>query len=398
MAILYVFAVITVLLGIVSLLQGIQSARYMRSRTAGAVYDRAQSLKVTVFCPCKGVDPEFEENIRSILDQDYPGYRVHFIVESQEDPACDALRQLGVTKILVAGQAKDRGQKVHNLAYGVGYGGRDCDVLVFCDSDARYPPDWLSNLVPPLAGDAAVGAATGYRWYVPRPLTFPNLLRSAWNAVAVSALGNPRRCFAWGGSLAIRRETFERIGVLQGWQGSVSDDYAITRAVQAAGLKIVFVPRCLIPSYGNCGWADLAEFTTRQMIITRVYYNGLWRAALVSYSIFNVTFIGLTAAALTDTVAAAFWMAIYGLTVARSWLRYDSVKSVLSPGALSSGWFYILCAPLVSMLYLYNVIRSGLTTDIVWRGIHYKLVSPRETRVTTPCARPPAKTEHERSG
>ena len=393
MTILYVLATITALLGIVSLLQGMQSARYMKQYSlphrGGVSAPKAQTgwssqpnPSVTVFCPCKGIDPEFDKNIRSVLDQDYPSYRVHFIVESPEDPACQALRQLGVAKILVSGVAKDRGQKVHNLAYGVGYGGRDCDVLVFCDSDARYPSDWLSNLVPPLAGDPTVGVATGYRWYVPRPLTLPNLLRSAWNAVAISALGDPRRCFAWGGSLAIRRETFERIGVLQAWQGSVSDDYAITRASQAAGLKIEFVPRCLIPSYGNCGWTELLEFTTRQMIITRVYYNGLWRAALVSYSIFNVTFIGLTAAVLTDTSAAVFWLMIYGLTVVRSWLRYDSIRNVLSPATLSkAGWFYVLCGPLVSLLYLYNVIRSGLTTSIEWRGIHYKLLSPHETRI-----------------
>jgi hypothetical protein len=44
-------------------------------------------------------------------------------------------------------------------------------------------------------------------------------------------------------------------------------------------------------------------------------------------------------------------------------------------------WFYILSAPLVALLYQYNMLRAALTTDIEWRQIHYSLISPNETRV-----------------
>src|SRR5688500_15582250 len=108
---IYILAAIAILQGIVTLLDGIRSARHMKTfRPAGAGRDR-----VVVFCPCKGIDAEFEKNIRSILDQDYANYEVRFVVESYDDEAYGALRSLGIERILVAGSTSNRGQKVHNL-------------------------------------------------------------------------------------------------------------------------------------------------------------------------------------------------------------------------------------------------------------------------------------------
>jgi cellulose synthase/poly-beta-1,6-N-acetylglucosamine synthase-like glycosyltransferase len=92
---------------------------------------------VSVFCPCKGVDSEFEKNIQSLLNQDYPNYEVRFIVESEKDPAYRLLSSLGAN-VLIAGRTRSRGQKVHNLAYAVEQG-TTADIYVFCDSDARFP-------------------------------------------------------------------------------------------------------------------------------------------------------------------------------------------------------------------------------------------------------------------
>ena len=201
-------------------------------------------------------------------------------------------------------------------------------------------------------------------------------MRSVWNASSVSILGDHNRNFAWGGSLAIRRETFERIGVLQAWHGAVSDDYAITRAAQRAGAKIHFVPACLIPSHGECSFRELLEFTTRQIIITRVYHPALWRIGFAGHVIFNAAFWMLPFG------HPLLWLAIYALSTAKSWVRYRAVQTVLPAPALSRhAWFYILSSPLAALLYLYNMVASALSTEIVWRQIHYKLVSPNETHV-----------------
>src|SRR5207247_4666055 len=80
---MYFLAAIAILQGILTLLDGIRAARHMRTYRP----KRASRERVVVFCPCKGTDSEFEKNIHSILDQDYPSYEVRFIVESEDDPA-----------------------------------------------------------------------------------------------------------------------------------------------------------------------------------------------------------------------------------------------------------------------------------------------------------------------
>src|SRR5688572_22810840 len=112
---IYILAAIAILQGILTLLDGVRSARHMKTfRPTGDRRDR-----VVVFCPCKGIDAEFEKNIRSILDQDYANYEVRFVVESLDDHAYVKLRSIGIERILVAGSTSNRGQKVHNLAYAV---------------------------------------------------------------------------------------------------------------------------------------------------------------------------------------------------------------------------------------------------------------------------------------
>jgi cellulose synthase/poly-beta-1,6-N-acetylglucosamine synthase-like glycosyltransferase len=369
----FVYAVLglAILQGILSLIEGFRAARHFRTYRPGL----KGRPHVTVFCACKGTDPGFEENVRSILDQDYPARDVVFIVESGLDPAFDALKSLGASTVLVAGEASVRGQKVHNLIYGVEHAGERAGVYVFCDVDARFPRDWVSNLIAPL-GDDAVGVSTGYRWYAAESGSLPGLLRSIWNASAVTLLGAHGRNFVWGGSMALRRDVFDRIGVRQAWSHAVSDDYAVTRAARSAGMRIVFVPRCLVPSYGDCSWAELLEFTTRQIVITRVYEPRLWRMALLSQSLFNAAFWG---------GLFVFWPAslgLYFLAGIKSYVRYNAVRKVLPPGALSKHrWSYILFLPLTAVLYQYNLIRSACTRNIRWRRIRYTLIAPDHTVV-----------------
>jgi len=363
-------AILAILQGIFTLRESIRSARHIRTFRPKP---RSTHDRVAVFCPCKGSDPEFEKNIRSILDQDYGNYETHFIVESSEDPAYTALHSLGIKNIFIAGRAIDRGQKVHNLAHAVAHAGATADIYVFCDADARFPHDWLSKLTAPL--DAA-NITTGYRWYAVTRAHLPTLVRSGWNASSLGVLGDHSRNFAWGGSMAIYRATFERLNILEAWRGALSDDYAVTNAARRSGSKIVFVPECLIPTYGECTWHELLEFTTRQIVITRVYHRWLWRFAFAGYVIFDGAILIL------PFTNIALGLVVYSLSVANNWMRYQAVKTVLHPPARPDhGWFYILCSPLVAFLYLYNMISSALSTDIVWREVHYRLISPNDTRV-----------------
>ena len=332
---------------------------------------------MVVFCPCRDLDPGFRENIASILDQDYPDFRAVFIVDSPADPSARLLSEMKAM-VLVAGEATSRGQKVHNLIHGVEHGAGDAEVFVFCDADARFPREWITRLVAPLE-DHGVAVSTGYRWYAAEKGGLSALLRSVWNASVVTALGRHNRNFAWGGSMALRREVFDQIGVRKTWEGAVSDDYAVTHAARRSGKRIVFVPECLIPSYGECTWHDLLDFTTRQILITRVYDPSTWRTLLITQTIFNVAFwAGLA-------LPWPFWLVtptLWVMAEIKSYMRYEAVATVLPEGALSKHRSsYILLAPLTALLFQYNLIRSAFSRSITWRQIRYRLISPNRTEV-----------------
>src|SRR5688572_20186965 len=194
MILYYILTGLAILQGVISLIEGVRSARHIRTFRPQTSW----RPRVVVFCPCKGTDPELLKNVMSILDQDYPSFRPVFIVESREDPAFAVLNTLDAT-VLLAGEATSRGQKVHNLIHGVEHARSGAEVFVFCDSDARFPRHWLSSLIAPLE-QPEVAVSTGYRWYVPDSESIPAILRSVWNASVVTMLGGHARNFAWGGS------------------------------------------------------------------------------------------------------------------------------------------------------------------------------------------------------
>jgi cellulose synthase/poly-beta-1,6-N-acetylglucosamine synthase-like glycosyltransferase len=263
-----------------------------------------------------------------------------------------------------------------------------CEVLVFVDTDARPNENWLRQLVAPLADDT-LGASTGYRWFVPERGGFASRLRGVWNASVASALGaDTEKNFCWGGSTAIRRSTFERLKVVDHWRGTVSDDFTITRVLKEAKLPIHFTPNCLVPSFGDCGWKELVEFTTRQIKITRVYAPHLWVALLLGSSLFALAFFGgIVLLAVRVFLGQSFWLVaaflivIFALGAAKGIVRWRAVSIPLASyrSALRRDLAaHIFLWPFASLLYLYNAIVAGFSRRITWRGITYNLRSPTE--------------------
>src|SRR5262249_30775857 len=145
---------------------------------------------------------------------------------------------------------------------------------------------------------------------------------------------------------------------------------------------IVFIPACIVPSYGNCTWSELLEFTTRQIIITRVYMPQIWRLTFLMQTTFNIVFWWAAVLARDQMLAAMIVSLIYLLGAITAFKRLQAVATVLPESSLSNyRWSYILLFPLSALLYQYNLIRSAFTRDITWRQIRYSLLSPHRTVV-----------------
>jgi ceramide glucosyltransferase len=214
--------------------------------------------------------------------------------------------------------------------------------------------------------------------------------RSVWNASVASALGaNLKSNFCWGGSLAMRRETFEKLGIREKWRGALSDDFAVTRTMKEEGLAIYFVPQCLTASVEDCTFRELLEFTTRQMKITRVYAPHLWKASFIGSFLFNLVWIwGILILVFSSINDFSFWFALVSLflvsafSLGKSWLRLNAVKLVLKDYEKELNrqfWTQNTLWIFTPALFFYNCFCALLSRKIIWRGIVYELKSATET-------------------
>ncbi len=374
-------------------------------RYALAKYDRkaitAYQPRVALLVPCKGLDPNFEVNIRSLLAQDYDAYRVYFVVQEKSDPAYGALRRMQdelagragspAVEILVAGASATCSQKIHNLLYAIERLGDDVEVLAFADSDVCVRTDWLAQLILPLR-KARRGLTTGYRLFVPLRNNLATLGLSAINASIAQMLGNSRFNQAWGGSMAVRLADFRRLGLTETWKRTLSDDLSLSMAIKKAGMIVTFVPACLAASYEATTWRRLCEFGRRQFLITRVYAPLTWTLGLFS-SLGSV--VGLWGTAALGVYAAATGAEHVGLFVAvpivffagqllRVVLRQSLAVRLLRdrPANLRPAvaadvlgfWFW-------SGLLLVFILSSAFGRTIRWRGIRYRLRGPTRIEV-----------------
>ncbi|MGB2751151.1 MAG: glycosyltransferase [Pyrinomonadaceae bacterium] len=395
----YFFAAILVWLSFKSFLGGIAYLKFFHEQLAKPRSDYTPFA--TIIVPCRGIDKSLDENLAAFLKQDYPKYEVIFVVDDKNDPAVAVInaivtkaetRPVGsvpTAKLIIADKAIHSAQKVENLREAVLHVSDQSQIFVFADSDARPSMDWLRALIAPHA-DANVGASTGYRWFISKNPTFGSELRSAWNASITSALGpNIKSNFCWGGSMAMRRDTFERLEMCEKWSGVLSDDFAVTRAVKAAGLPIIFVPQALTATVEDCTLTETVEFTTRQMKITRVYATPLWIVSLIGTTIFNAVLIAaLLIVMLSKTNSIAVWVSLATLifvtvfSTGKAWLRLNAVRLVLpqhEADLKSQFWTQNTLWLIAPSLFLYNSLAAWASRRMIWRGITYELKSPTET-------------------
>jgi ceramide glucosyltransferase len=351
--------------------------------------------RVALICPCKGLEKGLDENLVALCSQDYPNYEVFFVFARSDDPAYAIARRVITActvpaQILLAGKPDRCGEKVNNLRYAVEQLDQTFQTFVFADSDGRPGRQWLAHLVAPLA-DTTVGAATSFRWWLPDLGGFWTALGAAWDSSIITLLGEHTHNFCWGGATAIRRETFEAVGIRAHWTRTVSDDWAMTNALRSTGRQIHFVPECIVPTLRDTTLKGLLEFTNRQMIITRVYASNIWMAGAFAHLLYTATFLVGVALIIQSFLQGGIWLPtllllfmVMLLAAAKGVLRWMAVCELLPvwKGKLVKyAWAWTMLMPFVPLLYALNFMVSAFTRRIVWRGMRYDLVSPTQTRI-----------------
>jgi ceramide glucosyltransferase len=265
-------------------------------RFAGcAVPSGAERPPVSLLKPLHGTEPGLYENLRSFAEQNYPVVQMVLGVNDANDsalPVAQALiRGLPANDIALVLDPSVRGsnQKVANLENMLTAARHD--ILVISDSDMRVDRRYLEAVTAPLHDPRTglvtclyEGVSTGGFWSELGALhiNFGFLP----GALLAAALGIGHGCF--GATIALRRETLDRIGGLARLRNELADDHRIGDAVREQGLAVA-----------------LSRYVVEARI-TEPSFTSLWRHELRwARTVRAITPAGFAGSVLTHPVALA---------------------------------------------------------------------------------------------
>ncbi len=237
-------AVLGCLYTLLAIVLTVRSGR--RSRAAPTVCE-----SVTVLKPLCGEEPGLRARLMPFCRQAYGGaLQIVFGVHDRADRAIEVVRELGsafpdtVIDLKIDGRIHGTNRKVSNLI-NMNTLTRH-DVVVLSDGDIEVNENYLAGIVGALQRPG-VGAVTCLYYGVARTKgLWPRLAAISTNthflpnAVVAMTLGLARPCF--GATVALRRDTLNRIGGFAPLADCLADDYALGEAVRATGQEIVVAP------------------------------------------------------------------------------------------------------------------------------------------------------------
>lgn len=390
-ALFWVFGVAAAMLALLSVRRGRDYVEYVERRVRqGPQAPESDLPAAALIVPVKGPEPGLAANLACLAAQDYPRFQLVVACADASDPALRIARSaIGPDcRIVVAGEPPaDTGEKIHNLLAAIDAVGQEPEVLAFADSDGQVSKGWLRKLVAALDGPG-LGAVTAYRWHFPDEAGFWPLLRSVWDSSVTTIMDRKDRSFAWGGGTALRREVFESAGVRRYWRGAVSDDLRLTAAVRSAGLGIRFAPEAMVATTGTCRGGDFLAWTVRQMTITRVYGFRMWLAGCASHILYaGAQVLCLLQAARGSLLGLGGLLLLLLPGMAQGATRAYACTLVFpdrEEWLERHAWAYFWMAPIATWVWLYALLRAGLTRRINWRGRVYDLRSETDARQVRP--------------
>ncbi len=256
---------------------------------------------VSVLKPLKGLDPELLENLRTFCDQDYPRFQLVFGAADASDPAAAAVRRLQEQHpeldiaLVVDGRLHGSNHKVSNLINMLPAARHD--VLVLSDSDIRVPRDYLRRVVAPLQ-NPKIGLVTCLYRAVPAARNLPTAL---W-CLTINTMLTPqilvarkveKPTYAFGATLALRRETLEAVGGFQAVANMLADDYWLGNRIAARGWALE-LSRCVVETIVALdSWQSLFHHQLRRARTNRTQRRGGYFGTILTYS-FLWAVLGLT--------------------------------------------------------------------------------------------------------
>jgi ceramide glucosyltransferase len=338
----------------------------MRMRIRPSRFTANDLVPVTVLKPLCGVEPETYECLRSVCDQDYPEFQVVFGVCDSNDPVLDVVyrlqKEFPQRHLAVAIDRRQHGsnRKVSNLINMMPLARHE--FLVLSDSDVRVQHDYLAKVAAPLH-DAGVGVVTcAYRGRPRQGLwsLLGSLFVNEWfmPSVRVAAMAGSRS-FAFGATIAIRRQVLASIGGFAAIANQLADDYRLGELTRRRGLRTVLSEVVVEVCVAERSFADLVRHELRWLRTIRALRP-------VGYGFTFITF-GMPVAAFGALLAGAA-APVVGMLAISALARVVLHLLMREPG--SSPWQFAVL-PLRDALNLALWFWSFVTRQVQWREVRY---------------------------
>lgn len=321
---------------------------------------------VTILKPLKGEGIDLYENLASFCRQDYRG-KVQIVcgVADPNDPAAEIVTRLQrdfphMDIVLSVGDERGANRKIANLIHMMRYAKHG--TLVLSDADIRIRPDYLRTMVKPL-GDPAVGLSNClYRGVgdFGLPSTVEGLLiNTDFVPMVMVARWVQGLKYAYGASIAVKREALDKIG---GWRvlaDYLADDYQLGNRVHQAGYRIALLPYVVETVLDSVTLHDVFRHQLRWARTYRVCQPFNWfLAGITQTTMWGVVAVAATGGSLLGVGALAF-----GLLC-----RFASVITTMSLLGDRETIRYLGLLPVKDLAYSAIWIACWFGRDVNWSG------------------------------
>lgn len=319
---------------------------------------------VSILKPLCGAEAGLYANLLSFCRQDHPAYEVLMAIQDPEDPALPVAGKVasvapeGRPRVIVDARIRGTNRKVSNLETVLAEAAHD--LFVIADSDMRVAPTYLREITG-LLEDPEVGLVTCL--YVGRSAggVWADLGAMFINygflpsVLAGERLQPGEACF--GATMAMRRDTLERIGGLASLRDQLADDYQLGAQVRAAGLRIALSPHLVDTFVSESHVGSLLRHELRWARTVRL----IAPAGYLGSAITHASVLGFMTL-LAGSFSLVGW-AIFGVAIAS---RLHLVRTVNGALGLRHAPFWLL--PLRDVLSFAIFVASFLGRSVAWRG------------------------------
>ncbi len=304
---------------------------------------------VSIIVPKKGYDPNFCENMKSLLEQDYPGeYEVIYVID---EPVEDCIWNQRVKVLRTEDTCLMCSGKIRSQLTGLKYARGE--VIAFADSDTFYPKNWLRDSVALLQDYDAV---TTFSWPKPVRATLKNLVRAGFWTLGFESQFSQGSRFLWGGSMVLKRDFFTK-DVVDELSREWCDDCTLTRVLKREGKRIAF--SIDIEPLNYYDEVDLLQWMKRQILTVKKYSPRGAKAflfvgaILLAMLVYSIIFL--------NAITFSPFLLWFIKNVLRGW-KYKGLAIV---AALMS----VISLPFTFVMLVINWNKK----EVTWRGVTYSL-------------------------